>query len=237
VLSALSEIGADLGDPVEVALTGGKVMVTGPADIPARRQMEIRASVAHLPHVEVEFTSSAPVSAATEMGRANGSAAGAAMSPMEGRLEKHLGGHAEFDRFSTQLQDLDDAAMQRVFALRRLAQKFPAEDEVRLSGQDLNLLHELSRKHTVALAEKIGSMEKILVPTLSSLGGTAASIPATAQNGWQPAAEGVYRRAQRVDELIAQMLGMTAGNASPSELMTALNALHANLDECQRALK
>jgi anti-sigma factor RsiW len=237
VLSALSEIGADLGDPVEVALTGGKVMVTGPADIPARRQSEIRASLANLPHVEVEFTSSAPVSAASEMGRASGSAVGAATSPTGTRLEKQLGSHAEFDRFSTQLQDLDDAAMQRVFALHRLAQKFPAEGEAKLSGQDLSLLHELSRKHTAALAEKIGGMEKILVPTLSSLGGTAASVSPAAHANWQPAAEDLYRSAQRLDVLIAQMLGMTAGNASPSELMTALNELHADLDECQRALK
>ena len=171
------------------------------------------------------------------MGRASGSAVGAATSPTGTRLEKQLGSHAEFDRFSTQLQDLDDAAMQRVFALHRLAQKFPAEGEAKLSGQDLSLLHELSRKHTAALAEKIGGMEKILVPTLSSLGGTAASVSPAAHANWQPAAEDLYRSAQRLDVLIAQMLGMTAGNASPSELMTALNELHADLDECQRALK
>jgi hypothetical protein len=79
--------------------------------------------------VEVEFTSLPPVSTPSEVAVVNGSAAGAAGSPMEARLEKRLGGHAEFDRFSTHLLDLDDAAMKRVYALHNLAQKFSPEAE------------------------------------------------------------------------------------------------------------
>jgi hypothetical protein len=242
VLSALRGIEADLGELEDIALTDGKVVVTGPGSIPPRRQEEIRASVANLPHVEVEFTPLSPVAIPPQTAVAGGSAGSPPASPVEARLEKHLGSHAEFDRFSTQLLDLDDGAMQRVFALRRLAQKFPPADEAHLGPHDLNLLHELSRKHTAALAEKVGSMEQILVPTLSSLGGTAASVPpAGGPAVWQPAAEEVYRSAQRVDVLISQMLGVTAGKAStsalPSDLMAALQDLRVNLDACQKALK
>jgi anti-sigma factor RsiW len=242
VLSALNTIEADLGELEDISIEGGKVVVTGPGSIPPQRQGEIRASVANLPHVDVEFTSLPPVSVPSTMAAASGSATGGAVSPLAARIEKHLGGHAEFDRFSTQLLDLDDAAMQRVYALRRLAQKFPPEDEGRLSSQDLNVLRELSRKHTAVLAEKIGGMERILVPTLSSLGGTAASVPATGSHAaWQSGAEDVYRSARRVEVLISQMLGATPGNAAtnalPSDLMTALQDLRANLDDCRKTLK
>jgi len=242
VLSALRKIEADLGELENIALTDGKVVVTGPESIPPRRQDEIRAAVANLPHVELEFTSLQPVAISPQTAIAAGAAASAPASPVEARLEQHLGGHAQFDRFSTQLLDLDEAAMQRVFALRNLAQKFPPADEARLGSHDLNLLHELSRKHAAALAEKVGSMEQILVPTLSSLGGTAASVhPAGGPAAWQSAAEDIYSSAHRVDVLISQMLGVTAGNASdsalPSDLMTALQDLRGNLDACQKALK
>jgi hypothetical protein len=243
VLSALNEIGADLGDPVEVALTDGKVVVTGAAEaIPPQRQDQIRAKVANLPYVEVAFTSSHPVTIPPPTAVAAGSAASATASPIEARLQQHLGGRAEFDRFSTQLQDLDEAASQRVFALRNLAQKFPPADEARLGPHDLNLLHELSRKHAAVLAEKLDSMERILVPTLSSLGGTAANVhPAGGSAAWQPVTEEIYRSAHRVDVLIAQMLGVTAANASdnalPSDLMAALTDLRGNLDACQKAMK
>jgi hypothetical protein len=244
VLSALSAIEADLGlgELQDVALTGGKVVVTGGAGIPPQRQDEIRASVANLPHVEVDFSPSHPVAIPPETAVAGGSAGSPSASPVGASLEKHLGSHAEFDRFSTQLLDLDDAAMQRVYALRRLAQKFSPAEEAQLGSHDLNLLHELSRKHTAVLAERVGSMEQILVPTLSSLGGTAASVPpAGSPATWQPAAEDVYRSAQRVDVLISRMLGVTAGNAStsalPSDLMAALQDLRVNLDACRKALK
>ncbi|HUB79873.1 MAG TPA: zf-HC2 domain-containing protein [Bryobacteraceae bacterium] len=237
VLSALNGIGADLGDPVDVSLAGGKVKVTGPAEIPAQRQEEIRASVASLPHVEVAFTSLPPSPTPTVVSAPNGSAAGAVNSPMQARLEKQLGGHAGFDRFSTQLLDLDDAAMQRVYALHRLAQKFSPEDEASLGSKDRAVLDELSRKHIAVLAEKLDSMEKILAPALSALGGTAASVPPAAHANWQPAADDVFRSASRMDMLLSRMLGMTPGNASPSELMTALGELDSDLADCRRALK
>jgi hypothetical protein len=241
VLSALSGIEADLGDPVDVALANGKVLVTGGEGIPSRRQDQIRASLANLPRVEVEFSPASTTAVPPEAAVAAGPG-GAASSPMQARLEKHLGGHAEFDRFSTQVLDLDEAAMQRVYALRRLAQKISPQDEALLNSRDLDLLHELTRKHTAVLAEKVGTMERILVPTLSSLGGTAASVhPAGSHTAWQPAAEDVYHNARRVEVLVSQMLGMTAGNAStgalPSDLMNALQELRGNLDDCRKLLK
>jgi anti-sigma factor RsiW len=247
VLSALNSIGADLGDPVEVSLAGGKVLVTGGEGIPPRRQNDIRASVADLPHVEVEFSPSRPATVPAETAVAGGGVASAPASPMQARLEKHLGGHAEFDRFSTQLLDLNEAAMQRVYALHRLSQKISPEDEAQLSSKDLNVLHEISRKHTAVLAEKVSGMERILVPTLSALGGTAGDgtaagvSPTSGHTTWQPAAEDVYKDARRVEVLVSQMLGMTPGNppnsALPSELMAALKDLQGNLDECRKFLQ
>jgi hypothetical protein len=240
VLSALRAIEADLGELEDVALADGKVVVTGGEGISPRRQNEIRASLANLPHVEVEFSPVRSVAIPAEPAIASGSVGSAAASPLQPRLEKHLGGHAEFDRFSTQLLDLDDAAMPRVYALRKLAQKFSPTNETQLGARDIDLLHELSRKHAAALLEKVGAMERILVPALSSLGGTAPSVHPAGHTAWQPAAEDVFQSARRVEILVSQMLGMTAGKAStnalPSDLLAALSELHANLDDCRKFL-
>jgi hypothetical protein len=101
----------------------------------------------------------------------------------------------------------------------------------------LDVLHDLSRKHAAELARKIASMEKILVPTLSSLGGTAVGAHPASHAAWQPATEDVLSTWNRVDKLISQMLGMTSGNASPSDLMSALRDLRSNVEDCQKALK
>jgi Putative zinc-finger len=241
VLSALSGIGADLGELQDVTLADGKVVVSGPGSIPPQRQNEIRASVASLPHVAVEFTSVAPVSVPATSAPATAPTTGAAATPMESRLEKQLGGHAEFDRFSTQLLDLDDAAMKQVYALHNLVQKFSPEQEAKLSPQDLTVLHELSRKHAGALAEKLDGMEKMLAPTLTSLGGTAPTSHPPTHSNWQPAADDVFRSARRVEVLISQVLGMTQASAPantlPSDLLAAMNELRANLADCQKVLQ
>jgi hypothetical protein len=243
VLSALNAIGADLGEHVEVALSGGAVMVTGGDGIPPQRQQVIRDAVASLPHVQVDFTPAERAAVPPESVAANGGSTVAPISAIQTRLQKQLGGHAEFDRFSSQLLDLDDGAMQRVYALRRLAQKFSPEDEAQLSSPDLSILRELTRTHAGKLAEKVGAMERLMVPVLTSLGGTAASVPEAGAKSWQPASEDVYRDARRVEVLVSQMLAMTPDNASgssnalPSELLTALKELHAHLDECQKFLQ
>jgi len=241
VLSALSAIEADLGDPVEVALADGRVLVTGGEGISPRRQSEIRASLANLPKVAVEFSPSRPATVPSESVAAGGSAASAPASPMQARLEKRLGGHAEFDRFSTQLLDLNEAAMQRVYAVHRLSQKISTDDEAGLSSTDLNVLRDIYRKHTAVLAEKFGGMERTLLPTLTALGGTAGVSPTPSHTAWQPVADDLYKNARRVEVLVSQMLGMTPGNpptsALPSELMAALKDLQGNLDECQKFLQ
>ena len=90
------------------------------------------------------------------------------------------------------------------------------------------------------LLEKVGAMERILVPALSSMGGAAASVHPAGHTAWQPAAEDIYQSARRVEVLVSQMLGMTAGKAStnalPSDLLAALSDLHANLDDCQKLM-
>jgi hypothetical protein len=239
VLSALSGIEADLGDHVEVTLDGGKVLVSGEG-IPQRRQDEIRSALTNLQHVEVAFTAVPPATMPAQIA-ASAAASGTVVSPMEAGIEKHLGGHAEFDRFSTELQTDLEAAMSRVYALHNLAQKFPLAEESKLSAQDSQMVRDLSRKHTAQLAETLGKMDRILVPTLSSLGGTSANAHSAIHADWQLAAEDTLQSARNVDRLISQMLGMTKGNIStaalPSNLLAALKEFQGNLDDYQKLLK
>ncbi|HUI56469.1 MAG TPA: zf-HC2 domain-containing protein [Bryobacteraceae bacterium] len=240
VLSALNLIGADLGDPVEEKLSNGKVVVTMYEGVPPDHQKAIQELATHMPNVEVRME--AQVAAPAPAAAASAPATNSGPAPIQSSVEKKLGSHAEFERFSGMVLDLDEQSMQRVYALRRLAQKFPPDSEAQLSSKDLDLLRELSRKHTAVLAEKVGAMEHILVPMLTSLGGTAANArPAVQHASWQPAAEDIYGASNRVHLLVTQMLGATVGDSAganlPSNLQAALKDLQANLDDCRRLVK
>ena len=54
VLAALHEIGADLGDPVEVTRSGGRVLVSG-VGVPPQRQHEIHRALDRIPNVTCGF--------------------------------------------------------------------------------------------------------------------------------------------------------------------------------------
>jgi Putative zinc-finger len=239
VLSALHGVEADLGDPIEVSLANGKVLVTG-VGVPASRQKKIQSALLNMPLVEVQFEALQPVAVPSEAAL-NGAGGTANPRPViQARVEKQLGGPAQFERFSAQIVDSLDDATKRVHALSNLAQKFPASSEAQLNAQDRDILTNLSREHTAVLSRKVSTLENLLLPTLSSLGGTAVSNHAAAHTAWQPAVEDLNHTSMRVDKLVNIMLGMTPSEGStaslPTELISALKDLQANLDDCQRLL-
>ena len=240
VLSALHEVEADLGDPIEVSLANGKVLVAGRAGLLPGRQKKIQAALANMPLVEMQFDSLQPAAVPSQDAL---SSAGGTANPrpvIQSRVEKQLGGRAEFERFSAQILDSAEDAMKRVYALRTLAQKFPSDTESQLDAKDRELLTTLSREHTAVLSQKVSTLENLLLPTLSSLGGTAALVHATPHAAWQPAVEDLFRSSARVDKLVSIMLGMTPSDGStsslPTELLSALKDLQSNLDDCQRLI-
>ena len=240
VMSALHEVEADLGDPIEVSLSGGKVLVTGRAGLLPGRQQKIQAALANLPLVEMQFD---PLQPAVVPPEAALSSAGGSAIPrpvIQSRVEKQLGGRPAFERFSAQILDSDDDVRKRAFALHNLARKFPADSEAQLNAKDRELLTALSRKHAAVLSQEVSTLENLLLPTLSSLGGTAASVHAAPHDAWQLAVEDLFRSSTRVDKLVSVMLGMTPSDGStaslPTDLLSALTDLQSNLDDCQRLI-
>jgi hypothetical protein len=242
VLAALHDIGADLGDPVEVKLADGRVLVSG-VGISAERQRQIHEKLDSLPGVTVQF-GAAEVGQDVPSGNPPQAVAEAPKDArLQSRLEKHLGGRVELERFSGQMLDWTEAAMAHAYALRALAQRFPAASEAAgMAPADRQLLDDLARNHAANFATRIDGLHRTLAPVLVSLGGaTAQGRPANSHSDWQSAAEDAVRAGRRVEMLLSQLFGMAPETASaqnlPTELLAALAELRADLGECQKALK
>ncbi len=244
VLSALHQIGADLGDPIEIKRSGGRVVVSG-VGVPVQHQKQIHDMLDALPNVSVDFANPAAVSSGEP---ATSDAAAAADTPRDtpalknqARLIQQLGGRAEFERFSSQILDASDAAMSRAYALRLLAQRVPASNEAELDAAGRRELHAMASEHAAALATQIASIQRILNPVLTSMGALArANPPVTTATAWQPAAEDLLRASRRVEVLMSIFLGVAPSQGStsevPAQLMTAVSELRADLDQCQKLL-
>jgi hypothetical protein len=238
VLAALHEIGADLGDPLDITRSGGKVLVSG-VGIPAGRQREIHRALDPLPNVALQFndpTTGAAAQSAT--GTADVKAETASRSPIQTRLEQQLGSRAAFERFSSQTLDALDNAMAHAYALRSLAQRFP--EGTAMSDNDRALLVELARTHLKTLSSQINELHRTLAPVLVSLGGaTAQGHPATNGRAWQTGAEDTFAAARRVEVLLSTLVGATAEAPKAhvaSDLQAAFGDLRTAIEDCQKRL-
>jgi hypothetical protein len=243
VVAALHQVGADLGDPVEIARESGQILVSG-TGIPPQHQKQIHEALDSMPGVVVRFSEPGGVPSgpgAPPEAPAPRESAGSAPPPFQARLEEWLGGRLQYERFSSQLLDGSDAVMSRAYALRRLAQQFPPDVERQLSAGDRRELRELGREHVAALAKQSGEMDAALSRVLAALGGTAAPGEIHLESAaWQPASEELLSAARRVETVLAVLLGMAPADNpadhTPSQLLAALAQLRASQEHCQRLL-
>ncbi len=238
VLTALHGIGADLGEQVEVKPVEGRLVVTG-VGIPAARQREIAAALEKFPNVVVEFSEPGAPPVTTEPPAAATAPPENPGAGMAARVERQLGGHPQFERFSAQMLDWSDAAMAQAYALRRLAERFPASAEASFSQADRQTLRELARENVATMAGITAKMSRTLEPVLTAMGGQAGAGPAAPPDAWQPAAEDLVATAQRVERRLSVMLGAApsdGGAFTPSDLSSDLKLWEDDIAICQRLL-
>jgi len=243
VLSALHQIGADLGDPIQITRSSDRITVSG-TGVSAQQRQRIQRTLESMPNVAVQF--SEPVAAAIPEGSASAEPAtsGTARVPapnskIQNGLEEQLGGRAEFERFSSQILDVDEGVMDHASALHNLAQRFPAASERELSVENRRVLRGIAREHINSLYSTVNSLQRAISPVLTSLGGAAARRAATSETDWQTSAEQLFLASHRMQVLLSVLLGVAPGRNSgdlPSQVLNAVSELRADLDRCQQLL-
>jgi anti-sigma factor RsiW len=237
VFAALHEIGADLGDPVEIELSEGRVIVAG-VGINAQRQQQIHGLLDPMPKVTVRFSEPAPGHAVPAETPATAATSPTPPGPLQARIEQQLGGQAEFEKFSSQVLDRNESMMARAYALRRLAENFPAD--ARFSAADRDVLRTIARGHAQALASDLTTLDRAMSPLLVALGGSPAPRKASAADSWQPAAQELARASHRLEVLISVMLGATPANTPgdrvPSDLLQTIAEVRADVEACLHLL-
>src|SRR5207245_10489976 len=164
-LATLHELGADLGDPIEVSRSGDAILVAG-LGVPAHRQQQIHDALRSQSNVVVRFSDPAPATAEPERETAGDSAISPEIQQLQSRLAEQLGGRALFAQLASQALDLSDPMMARVYALRRLAEQIPAEVEPELTADDRQVLRGLQREHVEALRRQTAEIDRLLRPAL-----------------------------------------------------------------------
>ena len=221
VIAALHQIGADLGEPIELTRNGRQLLVIGTGMEP-ERQKQVRSSLARLAGVAVRFEDPLPTS--PEESTRPAMSVTASRAPLAAEMEKAIGGRVALEKFANQVLDLSETAMARAHALRNLAERFPASAESQLNERDRSLLTTLRQEHAQVLAGTAAEILDSLKPPLAALGARngRSQFDASAWSNWQEGAERVFASAQETDQLLNQLLAGADSRLAPSQIPAQL---------------
>jgi anti-sigma factor RsiW len=229
VLAALHDLGADLGDPIEVMPSGGEILVTGTGIAP-ERQREIRDGLSAIPRVTVRFPEPSTEAVGPEGRIPRSISVSPGTSRLQAELEKQLGGRAALEQFADHVLEVTEAMMSRAHALRRLAQRFSPEREAQMFPQQRQLLKRLRQEHAEALLQNVIDIQSRVQPVLAALGASAGvsqapiiSVP------WQDATEQLFAEGRHNETLLVGILGVPGGQIQSQELPAQVVASLAQL--------
>jgi hypothetical protein len=235
VLKALHGIGADLGDPLHVSLTNGRVLVAGTGVSP-ERQRQIQAALETLPLAKVEFSDVAAAQAPSDGGQT--AVVPETPGPYQARLEAQLGGRAATDRFAGEVLNWNETLMAHAYALHALALRFT--DDASLDENSRGLLRGMALDHVNAMESPAANFDRAMAPALVALGAAAPPRSGTSGQTWQASSEQLFQAARKVEMLSSKLLGVARGEQAnlnlPSELLGAVKDLRADLEQNHRLL-
>jgi len=233
VFSALHQIGADLGEPVDVASDGGRLIVTG-TSLTAARKQQLQSSLAAIPGVEVHFEDPA---GSQRAGSSPGDRIAQATAPPQLRLQTLLAGRESVEDFINHVLDSSDAVMARAHALRTLSRAFSPAVENGLAAADRDILSSLRNGHAAALATRLDELRSTLKPILGAQSPPAKILPAI-NDTWQTAAEqSLFAAADDLDQMLNRILAGSKSDAQDADFMRvaeAVGRVQTQLDRFQR---
>lgn len=214
VFAALHQLGADLGDPVEVRREAGRVLVSG-VGVAAEMQEKLQRELSALPKVQVDF--SLPPAAGSQSSVAESRSTASSMphplvAGWQEAMAKKLGGRTAVDRLGEQALERMDRISARAHALRNLAVRFPNPGE--LENADRLTLSQMRGDHVRAIMAELGRLRQELLP----VSGAIMHRRLVADYGgvsWPQGADRVLRLVRDVEAKLAILFGGAAGNVTP----------------------
>ena len=229
VLAALHEIGADLGEPIEIKRDKDAIAVSALVTDP-ERQAQIQTALAGLPLTQLRFSRPEAVQI-TE--RAPQPATAPKTNALIERLTVRLGGRNTVENFTNHVLDLSEAALSRAYALRGLAARFPVSVESALNETDVRTLASLQQDHAKVLLSSVRQLSEVLKP-LAAAEGSASVEPYPT---WQTGSETVLQAAQNVDRSLTNALAGSGEVDQPDEALNRLARAASDLGARVAALQ
>lgn len=222
VSAVLHRIGADLGDPVEIEQTGGKIVVTA-TGLDPRKSEQLRAALT-IPGVELRFVTPQAVSATEQAESAPPSTRRQARD-----WEQRLSGRFTYEEYADRVLAASEGMTARAYALKALAERFPQTKEDQLTEAERGTLQSIAADHVEAMRGHVRALDQLIAlldPTAEAVTSAAAGAD------WRARAQRLHQLATAAD-LAASALFSPESNANPQTIRAAVLRVTAALEEWQ----
>jgi cell pole-organizing protein PopZ len=231
VLAALDEIGADVGEPIDVTEDAAhRHVVVRAGGLSAERRQAVLTALAAVPRVTVDFQSQArPVAPPPT---APPQTYSSSIPPQfRQRFEERFGGPVALQEITDRVLEASAQDLARAHAIEVLARDFPPETEAGMNSQDRLLLRQLRRRHLTELELLGRQIRDALKPLLDTPDATprAAGDNGRAQT-WQSGVPTLVTSAQETDQLLNHLLAGTYSQSSGEEMLRRLTAALGRLE-------
>ena len=229
----LDELGADVGEPLEVSedFAQNRIEVRSNG-LPAERRQEIEAALRPLPRVAF-LVGSAGAGGPSKPGRATERASTDIPAAMARELDNLLGGAVRRQEMTDEVLESSATALARAHAIAVLADKFPPETEAALAADDRERLNALVHHHLSELRRLTAAMRAQLEPLLH-----AQDLPVqsrTALGSWQAGVPALVSAARECDTLLNRLLAGSYSQAEGNEMLSTIGRRVGMLDDAVKA--
>jgi hypothetical protein len=222
VLAALNEIGADVGEPIEIAEDAQHQVLVRASGLTPERARQVAAVLESLPHVKMVLSAGngSPLSARPTL--TERSSTGMPRT-LRQKFEDSLGGAVALQEVTDRVLEASGLAVAQAHALEVLATKFPPQTEAGLAEADSGLLRRLRQGHLMALDDL----------TARIAAGLEAILPAPGPPGATRPPE-LMAAVQQADDSLNRLL---AGSYSESSGEALLNGLAVQLRNLRQTIE
>jgi hypothetical protein len=231
VLLALHQIGADLGEPIEVARGDSGSIRVNAWGASQERKNQLRELLKDRPNVQLELeTPASEPGTVVELS----SARAAKLTGPDERLARWFGGSQLRENFTRSVLDSGTSMLSHLYALKELAQRWTPESVSGLSSNAKNNLASMIQDHARAATADESELKLTLGPLIAEFSSkTDADTSPAHQTDWQTSALASLQTAKDTDGLMRSLLTTTN---HPVVVEDALSQIQHKLGELDNSL-
>ncbi len=235
VRSELHQVGADLGDSIEITPRPPNELIVNAWGVSSQRREQLAALLANKPGIQLEFQ--APADSRRRGGSPIKPVGPTTSQPQDNRLAGFFGSADAEENYTRGVLQASTDLLAHLYALQQLAVRWPPGHESELSDTAKAQLAAMVRDHARDVQARVGELKPQVDFLLKGFGYATLGEPSAGGGAnWQGASAATLEKAQATDQILRSLLTTSEAPMSVDEALPKLKQSFEELEVEAREL-